>query len=307
LSLAILDSSWSASALRIIASAAIAIATSLAVYLALRTWVEPHGSSEPEDSATSLASSLIVYARELERSRKDSALMDLRNRASRLLHLLGAREQREELGHLALEAASRQGDRLTQASILIDDLGWTLFEMGRTDDAAVNIHEAILLITTHLDDQGASDALYELRAKAHRHLVAIEAERRHFALAREALAHAREDGQRLPEPIRAVTLAHLDYSEATLVDIELVSRYGVNGIVSPETLEYSTIMDALGLCTNCATVYELHLDVERLAKVAKLRTRLLGHTADRTAQREAAARLKDYESRAARNLKILRT
>lgn len=306
IALAVVDSSFSLGLLRLLVALLLGTTVGLAVVALWRHVLPPSGNVTGHAPRDALASSILAYGRELAATNKHSALVDLRNRASRMLHLVGARETRQELGELTLVSAAALADRLTQASVLTDDLGWSVFENGNTDEAAENIDEAIQLLTEQLD-LGADprEQLLNLRAKAYRHMASIEAERRHFDLAFERIENAKSDAEQLPEPDQAIHLAQLDYTKSHLLTRQLDARVGKDGRIDPTSPEYPMLCEAQGLCEKAAKTFEAHFDLERAAKTAHLRCRIGRHLGP-TALREAEASLHDAELTVSRNLRILK-
>lgn len=308
IALAVVDSSYSQGLLRLLVALLLGTTIGLAVFALLRHVLPLPSTDRIADNTPrdALAASILAYGHELADTNKHSALVDLRNRASRMLHLVGARETRQELGELTLVSAAALADRLTQASVLADDLGWSVFENGNTDEAAENIDEAIQLLTEQLD-LGADprEQLLSLRAKAYRHMASIEAERRHFDLAFEQIENAKSDAEQLPEPDQAIHLAQLNYTTAHLLTRQLDARVGMDGRINQASPEYPTLCEAQKLCEKAAKTFEAHFDLERAAKVAHLRCRIGRHLGP-TALREAEATLHDAELKVSRNLRILK-
>ncbi|TKA11965.1 hypothetical protein FCI23_09135 [Actinacidiphila oryziradicis] len=99
-------------------------ATLLIGYLLLRG--QP--ASAARDPYRQYADGIIAMGKVLHEERRDPALLRLRVNSSLTLHIWGFHHERVVLGTWALESAQFTDDRLTEASVLIDDLGWA----GRT-------------------------------------------------------------------------------------------------------------------------------------------------------------------------------
>jgi hypothetical protein len=308
--LAVINDTFSQGLLRILTATLFGLTVALVIFVLLRH-IFPAAAQADKGNALAahdaLAASIVAYGVDLSDANKHAALIDLRNRASRMLHLFGARKARQELGTLALRSAAALKDRLSQASILVDDLGWSVFEDGRTDEAAEHIEEAIGLLDEQLGaGEGPHDQMRDLRAKANRHMATIEAERHHFDLATDRLAAARTDASRLPQPERDVNVAQLDYTEAHLSVLQLEMNVGPAGYVDSDPARYALLLRAGQLCDQAEDVFSRQSDLERLAKVAHLRCRIARHRRNPAALREADANLREAELRVSRNLRILR-
>lgn len=99
-----------------------------------------------ESPSQKFADAVLAYTRHLKDSHRNHMVVEIRNKISRIFHLIGMNREREELGRLALEATFVSKDPISRAEILIDDLGWALHLMGRTDEASGNISDAIGLL-----------------------------------------------------------------------------------------------------------------------------------------------------------------
>ena len=71
--------------------------------------------------AEGLASSILVYGRQLHAEGRDRALVNLRNDFSLTLHILGFHDIRMQLGELALQSASIIRDSEAKGDIFVDD------------------------------------------------------------------------------------------------------------------------------------------------------------------------------------------
>ncbi len=173
--------------------------------------------------------------------------------------------------------------------------------------AATNIREAIRLLDQEIGKAAKPrEQLLDLRSKAHRHMAGIEAERDHYDLAHGALSDARLDAEQLPEPERSTNLAQLEYTKAYLLVSEIDRDVGPEGVVRSNSDCYSSLQEAVSLCGDAERVFTEQADLERAAKAAQLRCRIIRHEGDATANREAEARLRAIELKVARNLRILK-
>lgn len=170
-----------------------------------------------QDPYRQYADGIIAMGRVLHEERRDPALLRLRANSSLTLHVWGFHRERVLLGTWALESAQFTDDRLTEASVLIDDLGWANYLLGN-EEAITNIQRAITRL------EGLPPTLFEpqkstLIAKAHRHLGVIRTAQSdtlvdsEFDQARRAL----EDIQSLAPQEVQVDLTHLAHAEALAI------------------------------------------------------------------------------------------
>ncbi len=280
------------------------LATELAIMA--RTRPLPEQVHDQRHPGNVFADSLIDYAEALssEGNRREQAILELRSWSSRLLHLTGAAAQRAELGQIALNAATALEDRITQASILIDDLGWSLYEVGSREAALENIGEAIQLLDDELAQPGASkDILLDLKVKALRHRANVTAQTLDLAPGRALFAEPRQLISGLPQALADIHAAQLDHSEAELISRYLGKQVGENGQVDPTGQLNDLLRDALILSQQAEDTFSNNGDHEREAKVLKLRVRLLAHDTRKQRYREASAKLERLEKEVSRNLR----
>jgi hypothetical protein len=282
----------------------VVLATELVIVVRTRPVVDK--GKDLRNPGQVFADSLIDYAEALsvEGNRRDQAVLELRGWSSRLLHLTGAAEQRAELGQIALTAATALEDRVTQASILIDDLGWSLHEIGDDQAALENIREALLLIDDELVRQpGSEQILLDLKLKALRHRVNITARTLDLAAGRSLFGEPRQLLATLTLPASDVNAAQLDHSEAELISRHLDREIGESGQVDPTGQLSGLLRDALTLAQRAEDSFSASGDHERVAKVLKLKVRLLAHDTRKQRYREASAKLERLEREVSRNLR----
>jgi hypothetical protein len=285
--------------------------SALNVFLLIELVISTTGRSKPEGGHTAerpehlFASSLLAYARSLaaEGRYRDHAIVELHAWSSRLLHLMGAVEERIELGRIAMTAASVLRDRRTQAAILIDDLGWSNYEAGDHATAIANIEEAIGLLDAELQADPADRRCLSLKVKAVRHLAGIRAESLSLEEGRRGFAAPRALLDRLDSPDRALNEAQIDHSEATAVLHALEKRLGRTGQIDPTGDLAQSLNEAIALAEKSEGVFHSFGDLEREAKALKVKVGLLSHDARGHRYREAAGRLARLEREVARHLR----
>lgn len=280
-------------------------ATSTIAYLQLRS--RGAATNHPNDSPSdALASGLVSYAHQLARTHRDQALIELRTSTSRLLHLLGANEARQEIGELASEAAGGLGDRITQASILLDDLGWSLHESGQSDKALSNIEEAIEILSEEIGKGGeATETLLELRAKAQRHLAVVRSHALPLSEARALLAPAREDTELLRGHPKKLHQAQLHFSESALILADINRQVGPAGRIDKTGELFNLWQEGMTISDLAMTQYLELNDLERQSKALAQRVDYLGHDSNKARLREAQAQLDRITAQVARTFKAL--
>jgi hypothetical protein len=259
-------------------------------------------SGRPDED---FARSLVLYAESLATSKppRDQALMELRHWSSRLLHLNGNHKERAAVGQLALGAAAAAGDTLTQASILIDDLGWGLHVQGLSAEARENIEEAIGILAASPSSEASSTAILELQVKAKRHLAGINfARSTNIASAREELKSLRNQATALPESCRSLHLAQLDHTEAAFILRHLSNELGPSGVVDPTGNLASLHQDGLTLSATAEASFCNCGDIERQVKALKVNVELLRHGRQISRIHSAESRLTRLQAIASRRL-----
>lgn len=92
-----------------------------------------------KDATQALSSAIVAYAKELHAEGRDTALLSLRGSFSLTLHVLGFHDARRKVGLLSLDSATILDNRLAQAEILVDDVGWATYLLGDRSQALENI------------------------------------------------------------------------------------------------------------------------------------------------------------------------
>ncbi len=251
------------------------------------------------------AEGLISYARSLAAvgQYKDSAILDLRSWSSRLLHLMGAVQQRIELGQIALTAAAALQDRQTQASILIDDLGWSIYKVHDSDTALANITEAVRIIDEALAGDAPNASYLSLKVKALRHIANIKADTSSLADARSYFAKPREIADQLEGAERELNNAQIDHSEAEVLLRRIDREVGATGQVDPTGSLVKLLNEAITFAETAESTFNSLGDTEREAKALKVKVQLLVHDTRKEKYREAATRLSRLEREVARDLR----
>ncbi|MBQ1017930.1 hypothetical protein KBX71_08635 [Micromonospora sp. D93] len=265
----------------------------------------PSPLSEARSPEEVFAVALLQYARTLASSgnRRDQAILELRRWSSRLLHLMRASKERSELGQIALTAAAAIKDKETQASILIDDLGWALHESGDTQTALANINEALSIIDDKIAASGTSDTLIDLKIKALRHTANMCASSSKLDDARRAFDEPRRLAQLLPVPDHDLQNAQLDHSEAYVILGHLEARVGTTGQIDPSGALGILLAEAVALAEGAEESFATLVDSEREAKALSLKVRLLSHDTRKQGYREASTRLERLMTEVARDLR----
>lgn len=269
----------------------------------------PKNSAPPEQQ---FAQSVVFYASFLASSRCDDAVIELRAWASRFLHLSAMRTERQKLGEIALRSALAKSDRVTQASILIDDLGWTMYEEGQTDRALENISEAIGVIDrerdAHSTSNDKSDELLLLKVKALRHKANIRAaSATDLETARAFFSEPRSLVEDLPENWRKHHFAQLNHSEASAINAWL-NRFGGNQTrFDPASTNGMALTKAISLAEQSERAFRAENDIEREYKALQLLCSLLEKSVVRQPELEARARLERMRLQVARNIDIRST
>ena len=128
---------------------------------------------------------------------------------SRPLFESGAFSVRLDIGRMVEEAAARSERRRVQYVALIDEIGWSLVELGRYGEATRQIQHGMRIL------ESSPDVFYE--ATAHRHLGVIARRERRYDAAREHNAHAEELASGLEASHdRLAMVAGLQYAQASL-------------------------------------------------------------------------------------------
>jgi hypothetical protein len=301
--LQLIDDSFPAWLLRILTAVTSGLAAGLLVYVCIEEL------SKPTDEHDRLAKDIVEAARALYDDQRHRAVIEFRASASIVLQLLGKWSARAELGKIALWSSRAEGDRLAQASILVDDLGWSVFAGGDIHRALFSIEDGIALLNTMLDDPGTPladrDQLLNLRAKARRHLVAVKVELRDFDGARSVLQAASGDAQQLSEPLQVVASAKLEYAAAYVLDRELLARLGSAGRLTPDGSAVRQLEETVSRCRSAITVFRERANLEWEARTATVLPPLLRRYAPDWEVNEAEAQAAAIQRQRARHRKTL--
>jgi hypothetical protein len=257
------------------------------------------------DPRSDFADSLVIYASTLANSTppRDQALLELRRWSSRLLHLNGSHRQRTEIGHLALGAAASLNDRFAEASILIDDLGWSVYSQGLTLEAEASVAEGISILDSLPESEHEKPEVKELHIKGRRHLTTL-----HFVTSRDiqevqdSVASLLPTAEELPEPASSLNVAQLNHTEAALIHSYLDGEVGPHGRVDPTGQLQTLYSRALDLSAEAERRFGEIGDVERQVKALKLHVELLKHGGPPTRLNAGESRLRRLETIASRQL-----
>lgn len=301
--LQLVDDSFPLWLLRILTAVSSGLAAGLLVYVSIEEL------SKPTDEHDRLAKDIVEAARALYDDQRHRAVIEFRASASIVLQLLGKWSARAELGEIALSSSRAEGDRLAQASILVDDLGWSIFAGGNVQRALISIEDGIALLNTMLTDPGTPladrDQLLNLRAKARRHLVAVKVELLDFDGARSVMQAAHGDAQQLSEPLQAVALAKLEYAAAYVLDRELLAQLGAAGRVPPDSSAVRQLEETVARCRGAVTVFRERANLEWEARTATVLPSLLRRYAPDWEVNEAEAQAAAIQRQRARHRKTL--
>jgi tetratricopeptide (TPR) repeat protein len=288
--------------------ALISLSSFLSVELLILNLTRPKPSTEGSSKSPEevFAEGLISYARSLaeEGQYKDQAILELRSWSSRLLHLMGAVKERTELGQIALTAAAVLQDKPTQASILIDDLGWSLYKAGDRGAAEANIEEAVRILGEELSRDPQNSICLSLKAKAVRHVANIRADGLPLPDARKQFVEARALLSALVGLDRELNVAQIKHSEAEVILHHLEQELrSPSAQVDPSGNLAKLLNEAVQLAEDAELSFKSLGDIEREAKALKVKTQLLAHDPRKQKYREAATRLSRLQREVARNLR----
>ena len=177
-------------------------------------------SRKPE-KAKGFFDEIPAYLQHLASNREHHTIIRLRNALSRLFWVEGRLTERVAIGLATENAAAEIGDKQTQISALVDDLGWTLVALRQYDRAEGYIQHGLALADS-------IDAHYWI-AKSHRHLAGIHTMSKRYESAYEALDQAEAAAQPIKDakaqPIKGAKkqwelLAGIEYARAITALLE---------------------------------------------------------------------------------------
>lgn len=119
--------------------------------------------------------SIYNWVHELHTQNRHKGVVDLRNKLSHTLHVLGLHNIRQMVGSLALESASILNDRQSLIEIYIDDLGWAVHMTGNDNLAKINIQHGISTSRKYRNTFSDLGMCILWEAKGLRHLAFLEA------------------------------------------------------------------------------------------------------------------------------------
>ena len=233
--------------------------------------------SRPVDA---FSNATLRLAKQFLKEGRDKPLVDLRNRTSHALHVLGCHKIREELGKLALQSAALIGDVETKVEILCDDLGWCLFMQENKEQAIASIKQSINAADKILHDNTCVDHVRVnlFKAKALRHLatISLTSSSNGTDEADKLLQNAYDIIMRLDQgDIRVATdAAQVLFCKAQNVALRYhVSESGFIRSADTEALE--AINKAIGFLTEAESKFSDIGDIDRRVKSLALHARLL--------------------------------
>ncbi|MFL6124276.1 hypothetical protein [Actinophytocola sp.] len=288
-----------------------ALGACLAWHVALRVgrWQAAAETRAPvpdsvDDAADRLVQAILEYAKYLHKQYKDRALLALRANTTRTLHLLGAHDQRAELGRLCLHAAQRAEDVETEASILLDDLGWAYHESGHDDLAREHITEAIELVEQRIaaSQTDGTTGLQLLLIRGYRHLAAI-APSHDLDGALRNLIRAESQLIDLAEDLSTAEKHGLNAVYGHVVAVHYGLTRGETAVFPEGTAEAVQVAEAMNRVEPAITYYEHSGDIERAAKTAAIFARLARHRVSKRLREAAIARLDRLDRLVVRDLR----
>lgn len=218
---------------------------------------------------------ILAYGELLHRENRDPALLRLRHSSSLTLHVLGFHSERVLLGTWALESAQFLDDSLSTMEVLMDDLGWGNYLLGKSDVATANIRKAIEYGHRMSADVGGPRRSL-LLAKAYRHLGVIEtakADRVYDAGFRNSRTLLEEIRMVAPAEV-SIDLAHVDHAEAlAIVSMLRLNRAG--SLRRGDEAGEAHLRKALNLARRARDQFYVGGDQGRFAKSLVLEVRIL--------------------------------
>jgi hypothetical protein len=279
----------------------------LNLYLLIELLVFPHRIIVPTPVPQTIhqpkafVTALIDFVKALEEQGKISTVLDIRDSMSHLLHLLGEHEARYKLGEIALAAAVQAKDELGRAQILVDELGWAAFMLGK-DTAAANIRRGVNIAESIPPSSPFVGQARLVAAKGYRHLAMVASDDASIVKNLEAARTTLKSLESVPTLEATVRrevmrdFAQIDHAEGTLIIRHL--GFDKGAILRAADAEGTRkAQNALELLNRAATAFEAIGDYERLTKALLTKEHVLAGLGDETAaletkaQRDSVARL----------------
>ena len=259
-------------------------------------------ASDPENRFTD---GVIEYAKSLAECSppKDRAILELYSWSTRPLHLMAKHHEREMLGRIALGSAAALEDTLIQASVLIDDLGWSIYQQGRVDEAKKNVEEGLRLLASCNTDEEQKAVIDEMALKGKRHLAGMN-----FVASndiQEGLANIEDLAplvEQLPLGIKGVHQAQLLYLEASFIYKHLEATNKKNTVLDKTGSKYLLLKQGLQKAGEAEDLFKSFAEVDRQAKALNLYVNLLDYDSNESANYVAKTRLERLKKVVSRNL-----
>ena len=228
----------------------------------------------PEEA---LASAIIDYARQLNLEGRDQTLVNLRNFFTATLHILGFHEIRTQLGELTLRSATIVRDNATRAEVLIDDLGWAHYLLGRELIARKNIERGVKVASTSKQSEVENLVRLSLcEAKGLRHLAIIihntDETEANLKLEQALGILTSLENRSLPEVRRDIAQIH--HGKALMIAASL-GIHKAGRIRQGDVAGIQQVDQALAEVRTSAEIFRQVADLDRYAKALFLEVRLL--------------------------------
>lgn len=248
----------------------------LNVYLLVELLVFPNSVAVPTpfpartEQPKAFVTALIDFVGTLEQQGKSSTVLEIRDSMSHLLHLLGEHDARYKLGEIALAAAVQAKDDLGRAQILVDDLGWAAFMIGK-DTATANIRRGIGIVESIPPSSPFVGRARLVAAKGYRHLAMVTMDDASIGKNLEAARTTLKSLEAVPAIEAALhhevmrDFAQIDHAEGTLIIRRLGIEKGV-ALRAADSEATRKAQNALELVNRAAAAFEAIGDSERLTK-----------------------------------------
>lgn len=239
--------------------------------------------------ANSLALAIIEYGFQLHTNGRDKALVNLRNKFSITLHILGFHKIRIQLGEIAIQSATIVRDNAAKAEILIDDLGWANYLLDNNDIARKNIERGIEIANISKSLKQENHIRLSLcEAKGLRHLAIITDNTKdaHIKLNKAlSILNSLED-QSLIEVKRDI--AQINHARALITAMSL--NIHKSGTLRKGDIEgIKLINEALKQVRLSSSIFKDIGDLDRYVKALSLEVRLLESMGAETEAMEVTA------------------